>query len=109
MFIDHVEDDERIAPAVAEQVGIAAGDGVDFVPSDDLAAAIEETGIDEASAAAIVDDYESAQLRALKTGLLVTGVLALASLMSTRNLPAALQRQDGDTSDPATAAAAGSS
>ncbi len=109
VFIGHVEDDERIAPAVAEQVGIAAGDGVDFVPSDDLAAAIEETGIDEASAAAIVDDYESAQLRALKTGLLVTGVLALASLMSTRNLPAALQRQDGDTSDPATAAAAGSS
>jgi hypothetical protein len=34
-----------------------------------------------------VDDYEQAQLQALENGLLATGVLALVSLMSTRNLP----------------------
>ncbi|MHB1139966.1 MAG: MFS transporter [Microthrixaceae bacterium] len=87
VFLDRVATDERISPEVAEQVGVAAGAGVDFVSSDGLTVAVEAAGIDPASAAAIVDDYEQAQLRALKTGLLVTGVLALASLMSTRHLP----------------------
>ncbi len=90
VFVQFVETDERIAPEVAQQVGDAAADGVDFVASEQLAAVAADAGIDDASAAAIVDDYEQAQLRALKTGLLVTGLLALLSLMSTRNLPASV-------------------
>ncbi|UDY35156.1 MFS transporter [Dermatobacter hominis] len=104
VFIDRIAEDERIAPEVAQQVSVAAGDGVDFVASDQLAAAAEEAGIDEGSADAIVDDYEQAQLRALKTGLLATGVLALLSLMSTRHLPDTVPRDD-DERAPAAAAA----
>lgn len=58
--------------------------------------AAAEAGFDATSAAAIVDDYEQAQLRALKTGLLATGVLALLSLMSTRGLPASVTTETGD-------------
>ncbi len=90
VFVSHIESDERIAPEVAQQVSVAAGNGVDFVPSDQLATAAADAGIDATSAAAIVDDYEKAQLRALKTGLLATGVLALLSLMSTRGLPSSV-------------------
>ena len=90
VFVSHIESDERIAPEVAQQVSVAAGNGVDFVPSDQLVTAAADAGIDATSAAAIVDDYEKAQLRALKTGLLATGVLALLSLMSTRGLPSSV-------------------
>lgn len=99
VFVRTIDADERIAPEVAQQVSTAAGNGVDFVASDDLAAAATDAGIDEQSADALVDDYEQAQLRALKTGLLVTGVLALLSLMSTRNLPSTVTAGDGDRED----------
>ena len=36
---------------------------------------------------ALVDDYESAQLQALKTGLLAAAFLALLSLAFTKDLP----------------------
>lgn len=105
VFVQHIEADTRIAPAVAEQVSVAAGDGVDFVASDDIAAAAEHAGVDDRSAAAIVDDYEKAQLRALKTGLLVTGLLALASLMATRDLPSSVGAvgDDEEVDEPAAA------
>lgn len=99
VFVRTIDADERIAPEVAQQVSIAAGNGVDFVASDDLAAAATDAGIDEQSADALVDDYEQAQLRALKTGLLVTGVLALLSLMSTRHLPSTVTAGDDDRED----------
>jgi len=99
VFVRTIDADERIAPEVAQQVSIAAGNGVDFVASDDLAAAATDAGIDERSADALVDDYEQAQLRALKTGLLVTGVLALLSLMSTRHLPSTVTAGDDDRED----------
>lgn len=99
VFVRTIDADERIAPEVAQQVSTAAGNGVDFVASDDLAAAATDAGIDEQSAYVLVDDYEQAQLRALKTGLLVTGVLALLSLMSTRHLPATVTAGDDDRED----------
>ena len=43
--------------------------------------------MDEPTAEAIVDSYESAQLQALKTGLLVAAFLALLSLPFTKGLP----------------------
>ncbi len=108
VFLEQVASDERIAPEVAQQVGVAAGDGVDFVSSDDIAAAAEEAGVDDASTAALVDDYEDAQLRALRTGLLATGVLALLSLMSTRHLPRSLAGEDeGSGAAPQDLGAAG--
>ena len=93
-FLQRIEADERISPAVAEQVTTAAGNGVDFVSGEQLHTAATDAGVDAASADAIVDDYESAQLKALKTGLLATGMLALISLMSTRYLPAKVGSTD---------------
>jgi EmrB/QacA subfamily drug resistance transporter len=86
-FVQGIEADERIAPEVAAQVGVAAGTGVDFVDSDQIGALARDAGLDDATADAIVDDYEEAQLRALKAGLLAAAGLALVSLASTRGLP----------------------
>ena len=86
-FVSNISSDERISSAVSEQVGVAVGSGIDFVSADQIGAAAQEAGLDEPTTEALVDDYESAQLQALKTGLLAAAFLALLSLAFTRDLP----------------------
>ena len=86
-FLTNISEDERISSAVSEQVGVAVGSGIDFVSADQIQEAAQEAGLDDATTEAIVDDYESAQLQALKTGLLVAAFLALLSLPFTKGLP----------------------
>ena len=86
-FLSNVTNDERVRPEVAAQLSEATASGVDFVASDQVSAAVTEAGVDEATTAAIVDDYEQAQLNSLKAGLLAAALLALISLAFTRELP----------------------
>jgi EmrB/QacA subfamily drug resistance transporter len=86
-FISNIEKDPRISSEVSAQVGVAAGNNTNFVSSDEVHAAAVAAGLDSASVAAIVEDYELAQLRSLKAGLLAAGLLALLSLAFTRELP----------------------
>ncbi len=87
-FVSTVQGDERISAEVATQVGVAAESGLDFVSSTDIEVAAQASGLDAATTAAVVDDYETAQLQALKAGLLAAALIALASLAFTGNLPA---------------------
>ena len=86
-FLSSVEGDPRVSDEAAVTVSTAVSGSGDFVSSDQVAAAATEAGLDEATTAAIVEDYEQAQLGALKAGLLAAGLLALASLAFTANLP----------------------
>jgi Na+/melibiose symporter-like transporter len=86
-FVTNVQQSPEISQDVAAQINTVAGNGIDFVSSDQVAAAAQEAGLDEATTTAIVDDYEAAQINALKTGLLGAALLALLSLPFTRNLP----------------------
>jgi Na+/melibiose symporter-like transporter len=86
-FVANIQEDERIAVEVSAQVGIAVESGLDFVSSTDIEAAAQAAGLDEATTAAIVEDYEAAQLQSLKAGLLAAALIAFASLAFTKNLP----------------------
>jgi EmrB/QacA subfamily drug resistance transporter len=86
-FVSNVTSDPRISSEISVQLGAAAGSGIDFVSIDEVEAAAQRAGLDQPTTDAIVDDYQQAELRALKTGLLAAGLLALLSLSSTRNLP----------------------
>jgi EmrB/QacA subfamily drug resistance transporter len=87
-FISNVADDERIADEVAAPLSAAVEDsGIDFIDSEQVEAAAREAGLDDGTTDAIVEDYEQAQLQALKAGLLVAGFLALLSLAFTGDLP----------------------
>ena len=92
-FVSNISSDERISSAVSEQVGVAVGSGIDFVSADQIEAAAREAGLDEPTTEAIVEDYETAQLQALKTGLLAAAFLALLSLAFTKDLPHEVQRK----------------
>jgi hypothetical protein len=109
VFVTKIEQDDRISTEVSAQVSVAVESGVDFVDSAQIEQAVQEAGLDEATSTAIVDDYESAQLQALKTGLLAAALLALISLAFTRELPHEAKSEDQPDSDrdSSSAAAAG--
>jgi hypothetical protein len=87
VFTAKITNDQRISSEVAGQVSVAVEAGIDFVPADEIQAAATKAGLDQSTTAAIVDDYEQAQLQALKAGLLAAALLALLSLATTRHLP----------------------
>lgn len=86
-FVSNIEDDPAISQELSAQVGTRVAGGIDFVSSDQIAAASEEAGLDETATSSLVASYESAQLQALKAGLLGAALLALLSLLFTRELP----------------------
>ncbi len=108
-FVTNVQQDERIAEEVVVQIETATVDGIDFVASADVEAALVTAGLDEATTQAVVEDYEQAQLRALKAGLLAAALIALASLAFTGDLPRSVpapeeeMAADGDAPEPTAA------
>jgi hypothetical protein len=104
-FVRNVEADERIAPDVAASVRTEVSKGVSFVAADEVRRAASDAGADASTTDALVDDYEDAQLAALKAGLLVAMAIALVSLTFTGGLP----RDRPARAGPAPQKAAGSS
>lgn len=82
---------------------MAVGGGIDFVSTDQVSAAAEEAGLDEATTDALVDDYGQAQLRALKAGLLAAAIITLISLASTKGLPSEVPARDESEGRPESA------
>ena len=95
-FVSRIQTDERISGEVAAQVGVAVESGVDFVSAAEIGNAARAAGLDEPTTEAIVDDYEQAQLRSLKAGLLAAALIALASLAFTTNLPGQVASMEGE-------------
>jgi EmrB/QacA subfamily drug resistance transporter len=87
VFVSQIENDARISTEVASQVSVAVEPGIDFVSATEVTAAAQKAGLDQATTAAVVDDYEAAQIKSLKAGLLATALLALGSLAFTKDLP----------------------
>jgi EmrB/QacA subfamily drug resistance transporter len=98
-FVNQVESDSRIADEVSAQVSVAAQPGIDFVDSSQIEAAAAKANIDDRTGAAIVEDYETAQLQALKAGLLAAALLALFSLAFTGGLPHESPGRDPEPGD----------
>jgi hypothetical protein len=106
-FTANVTDDARISQATKDQVSVRLESGVSFVTSAEVARAGEQTGLPADETAAIVDGYESAQLDALKLGLLACAFVAAGSLLGTRELPRRRLGEAagrGDTAAPPAAA-----
>ncbi len=87
-FSGNVTDNPNISQEVKDQVGVRLEGDVSFVSTDQVRASAEEAHIDPATTDEIVDDYADAQLQALKTGLLIAGLLSCAAFLATGSLPA---------------------
>jgi EmrB/QacA subfamily drug resistance transporter len=86
-FSANVAANPHVADQVHAQVQERLSAGGSFVPSSEVEAAATRAGVDRATTAELVDDYEAAQLKALKTAFLFAALLVLAALLGTRNLP----------------------
>jgi hypothetical protein len=74
---------------------------VSFVTADQVLSTSLESGIPPEIADQVVADYEDAQLKALRVGLLATVVIAAIALFFTKGLPS--RKPDGDEQHSATA------
>ena len=72
---------------MSDQVEIRLAAGASFVASSEVEAAADDAGLDSATTAALVSDYEDAQLQSLKLAFLCAALLVLAALLTTGNLP----------------------
>lgn len=86
-FTSNIADDPRVSADVEDQVEVQLSAGGSFVSSEQVAAVAKTEGIDPATADALVENYEDAQLKALKTAFLFAAFLVLASFWTTRRLP----------------------
>jgi len=87
-FTANVVDDPQIPADVKKQVEVKLSAGGSFVASDQVRKSATDAGIDSKTVDALVDHYEDAQLKALKTALLFAALIVLASFWATRRLPA---------------------
>jgi EmrB/QacA subfamily drug resistance transporter len=86
-FSTNVGSNPAISADVQEQIEIALTGEVSFVGADEVRTGAEQAGVDEATVNELVDDYEAAQLDALKLAFLLAGLLAAGSFFATRQLP----------------------
>jgi EmrB/QacA subfamily drug resistance transporter len=86
-FSANIANDPRISKQVSQQVEVRLSSGGDFVESSQVRAAATDAGLDPRTTDALVDNYEDAQLTALKTAFLFAALLVLASFWATRRLP----------------------
>jgi len=97
-FTANVADDPRISSDVSEQLEVQLSAGGSFVASSEVEASAKAAGLDAGTVGALVENYEDAQLKGLKTGFLFAAFLVIVSLWTTRRLPR--QRFDQLPSSP---------
>ncbi|HEY2335316.1 MAG TPA: MFS transporter [Solirubrobacterales bacterium] len=86
-FTSNVADDARVSADVSSRVETQLSAGGSFVAAADVRAGASAAGVDAATVDILVQHYEDAQLKALKTAFLFAAFLSLASLWTARRLP----------------------
>ena len=86
-FTSNIADDPRVSDDVGAQVEVKLSSGGSFVAAEEVRTVASAEGIDPATVDALVENYEDAQLDALKTAFLFAAFLALAAFWTTRRLP----------------------
>jgi hypothetical protein len=86
-WINKIDDDPRVPDQVTAQAEVVVSGRVSSIPADELRAGALDAGVDPATTDALVEDYEDAQLVALKAGLLASAAIALVALLLTGGLP----------------------
>ena len=66
---------------------VALAGEVSFVAADEVREGAQQAGVDEATVDSLVDEYEQAQIDALKIAFLFAALISLASFAATRRLP----------------------
>ncbi len=99
-FTANVAAHPGISEDVRQQLEVKLSAGGSFVAADEVRAGAEAAGVGPATVDALVESYEDAQLKALKTALLVAAFIVLSSFWATRRLPTRRFEELRTGSDP---------
>jgi hypothetical protein len=99
-FLSAILENPDVPAEVAQQANVELASGIPFISDADLQSALQDAGVDDQLATAVLDDYGQARLNGLRTALALLAVFAVVALFFTRRVPDA---------QPGTVAAAGSS
>ena len=93
-FFTGIEENPDVPKQVSTQAEVKLGGGVPFISDAQLQNALDQAGVDEATATAIISENEESRLAGLRAALAALAVLALAALLLTHGIP---ERQPSDT------------
>jgi MFS family permease len=86
-FATNVSQNEALPKDVRDKVVAAAESGIPIVSVDVARTVVTDAGIPPDQADEVVEDYADAQLRALKSSLLIVSLIALLAFWPARRLP----------------------
>ncbi len=99
-FFTGIQDNPDVPADVSSQAQTQLASGVPFVSNDQLSSALDEAGVAQGTAQAVLDENEAARIDALRASLALLALVALAALFAARSLPS---RQPGADPEPAAA------
>jgi MFS family permease len=94
-FFTGIEENPDVPKEVSSQAQVKLGGGVPFISDAQLQDAMDQAGVDQQTAAAVLSENEESRLAGLRAALAALAVLALAALLLTHGIP---ERQPSDTS-----------
>jgi MFS family permease len=86
-FLSGVQQAEELSPELRQEAAVTFSAGVEFVSVADAEDALSRTALSADEQAAVLEAYEDAQLRGLRKGMVVLGLVVLATLFLTGRLP----------------------
>ncbi|MFF2029271.1 MFS transporter [Arthrobacter sp. NPDC058192] len=87
-FMAGIQDNPAVPSSVQEQASVQLASGVPFISDTQLQAALDNAGVDQATADAIMAVNASSRSDALRAALALTALLTIAALFLTGRLPA---------------------
>lgn len=97
-FLAGIQENPAVPSSVKDQASVQLASGVPFISDTQLKGALDNAGVDPATADAIMSVNSDSRLDALRAALALTALLAIAALFITERLP------DKSIGTPATAA-----
>lgn len=86
-FLSQIESDPRISVSLSGQIGVELNGSIDFINTETLQAALDQTDLAQEEVDGIVESYDEAQLFALRVGLVVAAAIVVAALFLARRIP----------------------
>ncbi|HET7234824.1 MAG TPA: MFS transporter [Actinomycetota bacterium] len=86
-FLSGIAEDPDVPPEVVAQANVELASGIPFISDADLEVALQDAGVDQQTAEAVMDDYADARLDGLRTALALLALFAVVALFFTRRVP----------------------
>jgi MFS family permease len=86
-FLSGIAGNPDVPSEVADQANIELASGIPFISDADLESALQDAGVEEQTAEAVLDDYAGARVDGLRTALALLALFAVVALFFTRRVP----------------------